>query len=176
MVKFPFHNTLRDFKLIQLNGYSVDQLKGMRTDDDVAVIISTTDLRKGERDITRGHLDCYNWGKSSKGKHKKGKIANYNCSLYHSFGCRATKRKWSCLGDCEFSNNFCCGYFKGLELLVLIYSFKHNHKPQQNDDIEIEEIKRGDSEKSDNENGYVEEELVSEYFEVVSYTNLILNE
>jgi hypothetical protein len=61
-VKFPFHNTLRDFKLIQLNGYAVDQLKGMRTDDDVAVIISTMDLRKRERDITRGHLDCYSRG------------------------------------------------------------------------------------------------------------------
>ena len=57
---------------------------------------------------------------------------------------------------------------KGLEQLVLIYSFKHNHEPQHNDAIEIEEIKSGDIEKSDNDNGYVEEELilVSEDFKV----------
>ena len=36
---------------------------------------------------------------------------------------------------------------KGLEQLVLIYSFKHNHEPQHNDAIEIEEIKSGDIEK-----------------------------
>ena len=65
-----------------------------------------------------------------------------------------------------------------MELLVLIYSFKHNHEHQQKDAVEIEEIKSGDSEKSDNDNGCVEEELklVSEEFLVISYTNKIFNE
>ena len=90
----------------------------------------------GMESMKIGHIDCFDWMKSSTGAKKKRNIASCNCREYKTRGCPATKRKWICRGKCEFQKSFCCEYFKGDDILVCIYAFKHNHSPNQ---VEIRE-------------------------------------
>ena len=115
---------MREF---ELSNITVEQVKGIRAEDDLVLMISGD----GMEAMKRGHIDCFSWIRASKGAGKKRSVASSNCIEYNSRGCPATKRKWICVGKCEFDNNFCCEYFSGSAILICLYAFKHSHEPAQ---------------------------------------------
>ena len=140
-VEFPVGNTLRKYKLIQLSKQPKIDGKGIIAEADIAVIVCNRERNFKER----GHFDCFNWGKMSKGKLKKKNIGSYNCTE-KSKGCTASKRKWICSGICEFSNNFCCDYsIPDFDSLVSLYTNKHSHNPKETNLVKIQDIRDANS-------------------------------
>ena len=135
IVKFKILSSLREFRLIHLTNLTADQVKGIRAEDDLAIMISGD----GMQSMKRGHIDCFTWMKGSGGNSKKRNILTNSCIEYKPSGCPATKRKWICSGRCKFESNFCCEYFKGFDILVCLYAFKHNHEPNQTNMVEVED-------------------------------------
>ena len=140
-VEFPVGSVLRKYKLIQLSKQPNIDGRGIIAEADIAVIVCNKERNFKER----GHFDCFNWGKMSKGKLKKIKIGSYSCTE-KSKGCIASKRKWICSGNCEFSNNFCCDYsIPGFDSLVSLYTNKHTHSPPEMNAVRIEDFIDGNS-------------------------------
>ena len=135
-VEFPVGNSPRKYSLLQLSALPMVPGKGIVAEGDIAVIVCNKERNFKER----GHFDCFNWGKMSKGKLKKIKIGTYNCTE-KSDGCTASKRKWLCSGSCEFPENFCCTYsIAGFESLVILYTNKHSHSPKETNLVRLEDI------------------------------------
>ena len=124
IVKFKIQGSLRDFKLIPLRVASKNDVQGMQAENGIALLISG----EGMKSLVRGHFDSSSWMKGSTGQGKKSRIYSNSCVRYNITGCPATKRKWVCIGVCEFRDNFCCEHFAEEELLVVLFAFKHNHE------------------------------------------------
>ena len=121
------HSNKQEFRLIDLSNATIEQVKGIHAEDDIVLMVSG----EGVESMRRGHFDCFSWKQSSKAAGKKRNILSCNCIDYNSKGCPATKRKWICVGKCEFEKKFCCEHFKGDEILFCLYAFKHSHQPPQ---------------------------------------------
>ena len=140
-VEFLVKTSLRKYKLFQLSKEPSIKGKGIVVEGDTAVIV----CNKEKNFQSRGHFDCFNWGKMSKGKQKKVKIGTYNC-IEKCNGCTAFKRKWICSGSCEFPDNFCCTYsIPECESLVVLYTNKHSHNPKEDNVVRMQDVTDDDS-------------------------------
>ena len=125
------------FKLIQLETYPINDSKGFVISGNTAVIICSDSIPNNGR----GHFDCFNWGPAS-GTRKSTKINTYKCKEKQT-GCLAVKKKWKCVGKCEFDGNFCCTYsMEENEALVVVYMNEHNHNIDGIEPIPIESLEK----------------------------------
>ena len=123
------------FKLIQLETYPSSESRDILINGNIAVIICSESLPNNGR----GHFDCFNWGPAS-GTRKMTKINTYKCKE-NKTGCLAVKRKWKCVGKCEFEGNFCCTYsMEEKDALVVVYMNEHNHGIDGKESIPIESL------------------------------------
>lgn len=141
-VQFKLGNSWREFKVLKLSNIDIQQIRGIRAEDDIVFLISDV-CGPGLESFSRGHFDCFSWRQSSKGAGRKKNILSTNCKEYSAKGCPATKRKWLCLGKCEYENRFCCEYFKGTDIFVCLYAFKHCHEPPPKELVKVESMETG---------------------------------
>ena len=155
-VDFKVGTKYDKFKLIQLESYPTHKSKGIVTLGNIAVIICS----ESKVFNARGHFDCYDWGPSS-GTRKLTKVNTYKCKQVHD-GCFAMKKKWKCIGKCEFEGNFCCTYsMDDREAIVIVYINSHTH------DVDIKETLSID---------LLEKETAEEVIPEHSDTNLSMEE
>ena len=129
---------MEEFELFQLGKYP--KLKKLKLDRNIAIVVSNEE----NAFKSRGHIDCWQWNKASKGHGKKVDICSNNCKEKES-GCTASKKKWICRGSCPFNieERFCCNYrMEGQDALVILYINSHNHEPglESSNAISIEQF------------------------------------
>ena len=131
--------TYKKFKLFQLDEYP--EHNSIVTSGNTAVIICNGNTNYS----ARGHFDCYSWGPSS-GTRKVTKVNTYKCKKTAD-GCLASKKKWKCIGKCEFEDNFCCTYgIPERQSSIVVYINSYNHDVDSENTILIDDIGQSISE------------------------------